>query len=281
MSHSSNLTSSLPTRASLLGLPTELRHLIYQHVFLLPINHLILTSWSDVHSAEHGFREVPDLNRSVPLQIPWLNLSLTCRTLAQEIRSAMREARYASDERLHTYVLHLEGRRGGVWLGATTWVALPCPPEEVRVLEVSYDANSGFQAWGSGGPHGITSGLYQTLNHLTHCGPRLDSRFELARPMHIRELRIVVERREGKGEERSRGEVQVDERETDPETMLYALGSIVGRIVNTGVLKGFVDRIRMRESGGQTLQWDPEGIDGEGIPDYWNRSVEVALLCRV
>jgi hypothetical protein len=179
----------------------------------------------------------------------------------------MEDVSYTTDEALHTYVLNLEGTQGGIRLGRTSWIRLPCPPQELKVLDVRYDANSGFQAWGDGGPHGITSGLYQTLNHLIHCGPRLDSRFPLDRPLHIHELRITVDRFRS----RSDDEEVLSERATDPETTLYSLGGIVGQIVRTGVLKGTVDRIRMRSAGGKTLSWNPETVDGEGVPEYWSR----------
>ncbi|EME44950.1 hypothetical protein DOTSEDRAFT_43389 [Dothistroma septosporum NZE10] len=255
--------------ASLLGLPRELRLEIYQHVFSLDISHRILHQWRDTHTAEQGFKSVPDLNEG-PLSIPWLQLMLTCKTIALELRALMREPSFLEQHNNGTYTLDLEATRGGMTLGATTWRHIPCAPGQVRCLEAFYNASRGFQAWGVGGPHGITSGLYQTLNHFVHCGPRFDSAHILSIPMHLKELRVVVVERDFSGEEDDNASYRLSERDTDPRTTLYALGSIVGQIVRTGVLKGFVDDIHL-SCDGEMLQWCPNSEDGTGIPEYWNR----------
>lgn len=84
--------------------------------------------------------------------------------------------------------------------------------------------------------------------------------------MHLRELRIKVESRVVF----DRGEIEsLADRETNPGTTLYALGSIVGQIVNTGVLRGYVDMISVY-SAEKILSWTPREVKGEGkIPDAW------------
>ena len=110
------------------------------------------------------------------------------------------------------------------------------------------------------------SGLYQTLNYLVHCGPRFNPKKQLQRPMHLEELRIRVESREVSEESEIRSLARHD---TSPETTLYALGSFVGQIVNTGVLRGYVDMISVC-SAEKTLSWTPREVQGEGkIPDAW------------
>ncbi|KAK4623966.1 hypothetical protein CLAFUW4_06209 [Fulvia fulva] len=258
-----------PQRASLLGLPRELRLQIYQHVFDIDLHHKVLLQWRDTHTAEHGFKSVPDLNHGDKLTIPWLQLMLTCRTAAVELRALMQESSFLEQHNNGTYTLDLEATRGGMTLGPTTWRHIPCAPSQVQCLEAYYNASRGFQAWGVGGPHGITSGLYQTLNHFVHCGPRFDSERMLPKPSHLKELRVIVVEREFRGEDENPS-YGLSERDTDPRTTLYALGSIVGQIVRTGVLKGFVDDIHL-SCDGEVLNWSPSIEDGEGIPEYWNR----------
>lgn len=255
--------------ASMLGLPRELRLQIYEEVFALDLDHTVLNEWKDTHSAEKGFVSIPSLTGQ-RLQIPWLNMMLTCRSIAYEIRARMLESSFLDDPKNRTYILDLEATKGGITLGATTWRRLPCAPSQCHILQVYYNASRGFQAWGDGGPHGITSGLYQNLNHLVHCGPRLDSRYLLPKPMHIKELRITIESRDVPDEEDEQAHYRLSDRDTNPETTLYALGTIVGQIVRTGVLRGFVDRICLF-CDDKRLEWYPEDSEGNGIPEYWNR----------
>ncbi|KAF7194596.1 hypothetical protein HII31_04102 [Pseudocercospora fuligena] len=264
-------TLARPSDASFLGLPRELRLQVYQHVFDLDLDCIILDCWRDTHTQNHGFKSVPDLNVESKLIIPWLNLMLTCKTFAVELRAAMRENRFADTKRNVTWMLDLEATRGGMTLGTTSWQRIPCPPDQVQILEAYYNASRGFQAWGVGSPHGITSGLYQTLNHIIHCGPRFDSRHPLPKPMHIKELRVKVESRDKADRVYDDDHyMTLSDRDTDPHTTLIALGSIVGQIVRTGVLQGFVDRIRVFTAD-KELSWTPKDVEGEGIPEYWNR----------
>lgn len=256
--------------ASLLGLPRELRLEIYHHVFALDLDHTALHQWRDTHSALYGFKSVPDLNKDDKLMVPWLNLSRSCKAIRFEVHGLMKQSSFLGDDRNRTYVLDLEPSRGGMTLGKTTWQRIPCAPAQVQRLEAHYNASRGFQAWGVGGPHGITSGLYQTLNHFIHCGPRFKSACILEEPMHLKELLIFVESRGPEDENNKHSHYTLSDRETDPETTLYALGSIVGQINRTGVLRGFVDNIRA-STGDKCLQWTTEDSEGSGIPEYWDR----------
>ncbi|KAK4502993.1 hypothetical protein PRZ48_006420 [Zasmidium cellare] len=257
-----------PNRASLLGVPAELRREIYSHVFTTDIQHTILSEWHHTFSRDIGFKSVPDLVKDEKLTIPWLNLMLTCKALAIELRAVMMEPSFQADEQNTTYVIDLEATRGGMALGAATWRQLPCAPVQARCIEAYYNASCGLQTWGDGGPHGITSGLYQTLNHLVHCGPRFDMKRPLPQPMHIEELRLVVEERGVPPREEANTHFLV--RKRDAETTMISLGSIVGQIVNTGVLRGFVDRVRV-STGEKVLNWNPAEVGEGGIPEYWNR----------
>ncbi|USW51943.1 hypothetical protein Slin15195_G052620 [Septoria linicola] len=262
---------TVTAQASLHGLPRELRLQIYQHVFALNLDCTILEAWKDEHTLAHGFRSVPELNPDARLVVPWVNLMLTCKDFAIELRSYMDEKAFLESEQNTTWSLDLEAKRGGMTLGYTTWRRIPCHPKDLRVLEASYNTKRGFQAWGDGGPHGITSGLYQTLNSVVHCGPRFDCTSLLEVPIHLAELKIKVESRDDPKKEYDGDHyMSLSDRETNPETTLYALGSIVGQIVNTGVLRGFVDMISVC-SADKTLSWTPREVKGEGIPEYWNR----------
>ncbi|CAK1364698.1 unnamed protein product [Cercospora beticola] len=261
------------SQASLLGLPRELRLEIYRHVFALDLQCTILNGWRDTHTQEHGFRSVPEVDRDADLIVPWLSIMLTCKDLACEMQSVMKEKSFSENPQTTTWSLELEGKRGGMALGHTTWQRIPCPPNQVRILQASYNTKGGFQSWGDGGPHGITSGLYQTLNFILHCGPRFDPGYRLPARMHLEELRISLESREDVTRQYDDDHyMSLSDRETNPETMLYALGSIVGQIVNTGVLRGYVDMITVCSvDNDKTLSWTPREVKGDGIPEYWHR----------
>ena len=134
-------------QASLLGLPEELRLQIYQHVFALNLAYPVLQFW----------QRFPKLNPDARLVVPWINLMLSCKTLAIELRSFMSEKTFLNDDNNTTWFLELEARIGGRQLGRTTWQRLPCPPEKVRILETSYNAKSGFHAWVS---HSVVGHIY-------------------------------------------------------------------------------------------------------------------------
>ncbi|KAF2171810.1 hypothetical protein M409DRAFT_18043 [Zasmidium cellare ATCC 36951] len=255
-------------RASLLGLPAELRLEIYSYVCTTDLRHTILNEWRHTHSSQYGFKSVPDLIKDEKLIIPWLSLIRTCKALAVELRAVMKEPSFLAGEQNTTYVLDLEATRGGMALGAATWRQLPCAPGQARYLEAYYNASCGLNTWGDGGPHGITSGLYQTLNHLIHCGPMFDMERPLPQTMHIKELRVVVEERGIPAREEGNSHYRL--RNQNAETTLYSLGSIVGQIVNTGVWRGFVDKVRL-STGDKVLNWNPAEVEGAGIPEYWNR----------
>ncbi|KAM3416708.1 hypothetical protein BST61_g8299 [Cercospora zeina] len=260
-------------RASLLGLPRELRLEIYQHIFALDLRCTILNGWRDTHTQEHGFRSVPEVNSDAEFIVPWLSMMLTCKVLASEMQSVMKEKAFLHNAETTTWSLDLEAKRGGMALGNTTWQCIPCPPNRVSILQASYNTKRGFQSWGDGGPHGITSGLYQTLNFILHCGPRFNPKYRLPSSMHLEELRISLESREDATRQYEDDHyMSLSDRETNPETMLYAMGSIVGQIVNTGVLRGYVDMITVSSvDNDKTLSWMPKEVKGDGIPEYWHR----------
>jgi hypothetical protein len=83
--------------------------------------------------------------------------------------------------------------------------------------------------------------------------------------MHVRELRIFIESGEGVDPE-----AMLAESETNPETTMYALGSIVGQIVRTGILRGHVDKIRIT-TGDKELSWKLQEFVGAGIPGLWDQ----------
>lgn len=126
----------LPKRASLLGIPRELRLMIFSHVCSSGLaDGRAVESWKDDDSSRSGFKSVPNFSEH-PLKIPWLGLTLACRATATELASVKIEAGT-------TYSLNLEGRASSRRLGATTWRRLPCAPNRARFLSVRYNGSSG------------------------------------------------------------------------------------------------------------------------------------------
>lgn len=209
------------------------------------------------------------VNKDDKFIIPWLNLMLSCKALAIELRATMQEDAFKNNERNLTYVVDLQATRGGSDLGAVTWRQLPCSPSQVRYVEAYYNTACGIKAWGDGGPMGITSGLYQTLNHLIHCGPKLEKERLLPKTMHIEKLRLMTEDRGVPAEEKEKQNYRFA-RQTDPVTALYVLGGIVGEVNNTGVLRGFVDAIQLTTAD-EVLNWYPAKKEVGSIPTDWDR----------
>nr|POE47048.1 hypothetical protein CFP56_00380 [Quercus suber] len=175
-------------RASFLGLPTELRLQIYSYLRCAPMNATVMEGFRDGWE-DHAFQTTPIRADTTRINIPWLNLMLTSRAIAAEMKADAVSGRAAATavttSKAQTYSLSISAR----WnLDAITWTRIPCPPEDVRVLDVTFHAPCDLRFWGDGGPRGIVRSLYQTLNLFLHCGPMLQKGHPLKKHISLKEL---------------------------------------------------------------------------------------------
>lgn len=172
-------------KASLLGIPTELRLAVYDVVLNTDLDCRILEGWESGHGRQ-GFWSRPRRNEQARLDVAWCNLLLTCKTIHDELEPHM------SQTLTGVYIADIE-RRSQHSLGSFTWRRLDCHPRNVKQMIVRFKHEGDFKStfWGDAAPHPIVRELFQTLNVLLHCGPRMDIKRELPEPMHIDKLAII------------------------------------------------------------------------------------------
>ncbi|KAF8138075.1 hypothetical protein K438DRAFT_725573 [Mycena galopus ATCC 62051] len=249
----------------LLGLPTELRLKIYDDVVDLPLDCKV-----DRRKPRTETAPPPDNTGVSPtrqcLCIPWLDLLLVCKTIANELQHHVRTSGNT------TYKLEVDNPRTYYNLSntAVTWRRIPCPPSSVRTLEAKLAFTSDPRFWGGGGPLGILSALYQVLNCFIHNGPVLSRGSPLCEHLH---LNMLV--------------VQLCVIKPDPETQLAQaavlqrkkwlrrnLKQYIFQVVHRGVLFGAVDKIvyQSEDDNGddEVTEWD---VYQKTIGDMteWNR----------
>ncbi|KAF2094241.1 hypothetical protein NA57DRAFT_60873 [Rhizodiscina lignyota] len=278
---------SSDNRASLLGLPRELRRQIYREVIGTEINCTTVEYWKDGHFSQTGFRCTPQLKG--PLQLPWLNLLFTCKEIAAEMKALTSEASFLQSEENATYVLELDPSLG---LRAT-WERIPCPPSDARYLvaNVVFDDMRDGQFWGDGGPMPVVRKLYQTLNHFIHCGPRFDAQRPLPQKMHLREIHVNVhlireDANENDDIDANNPEKAEQSRRRRPKRFprrnpgapirwlrnpFAELRSLITMIVGAGIVFGNVDRFQLSSEEETVKEWEVVHQEGGCIPAEWDR----------
>lgn len=258
--------SSTNERASLLGIPRELRLQMYNELFTTDIKSKKVERWTEKfvyekEETDYGFRAVPSLGER--LQIPWVNLLLTCRVIADELHAIMNEASFLEQDENRTYVLDLEPTNG---LGGT-WSRIPCPPSQAKFLLANFHffAGEGIKTRGCGGPMPVVREIYQTLNFFIHCGPNLDPQRALHQYMHLRRVDVTaVLHTEENGNPDSRRHRQQFSHH-DPSA---GLGQLVGELFDTGITVGCVDCFRLL-SGEEPKHWEESRETPGSVPEYW------------
>jgi len=143
-------TMTTVPRASLLGIPTELRLQIYDSLMDEDVNYAVIKRWTGGHGRD-GFFTTATRNPEARLNLPWLSAMLSCPTIAYEMRSLMRN-RKEGDSKYTTYVMSAELGNGGGDVRDVTWQRLPCAPSDAEVLIIECGAESDdFEPWGDGG----------------------------------------------------------------------------------------------------------------------------------
>lgn len=232
-------------QASLLGLPAELRLRIYQYVCHLEINCTILNNIE--HYMSRGIKARLILNQEANLgsNIPWINLSSTCRTIAAELKSYMLEASFLNDQMNRIYSLDFEvyNAQSQEAIRKAIWRQIPCPPQHAQILVMNISTSSGFGPWTDGGPASLARAVYQMLNHTCHNGPRMIRRRELSKHMQVRDLIINIDI----------GGISRPPRSacnTDPEYNYSQFVKAFQQISRAGLLFGYVGNIKVRRADG-------------------------------
>jgi len=105
----------------------------------------------------------------------------------------------------------------------------------------------------------IVCQLYQILNHFLHCGPTLDRKRPLERPIHLRELVVRVQMQEDSQSYRRRMYAEMNR-------ILRMLQNETG----PGIVNAYVDRIRV--TNGEVESTRTSGSTEQARPsDEWTR----------
>ncbi|KAK1067176.1 hypothetical protein LTR33_011410 [Friedmanniomyces endolithicus] len=253
-------------RASLLGIPTELRLQIYDSLMDEDVNYAVIKRWTGGHGRD-GFFTTATRNPEASLNLPWLSAMLSCPTIAYEMRSLMRN-RKEGDSKYTTYVMSAELGNGGGDVRDVTWQRLPCAPSDAEVLIIECGAESDdFEPWGDGGPRNIVRSMYQTLNLFLHCGPRLDPTNPLLLGhVHLRELVVNVRMR---GEIRQYFSMSGEPIKFSRSAYTLIRDMILRPLCYTGLLVGYVDRAAISDGKEESVM--PMRTERGGVPEHWDR----------
>ena len=213
-----------PERASLLGLPRELRDQIYGHV--------LMTKLKITFSKSGGMFERATFTLSEPgrFSLPWVNLSLACKTCHHDLQDYVednKKRRSGPADDLRTYVMDITFNQGD--LEVITWRHLPCTPAQAKIIIVNAKAPEQTSFGGDGGPGQPAYSLWYLLNNTLHYGPRMQHP-ALPEHMHVQELRMQLHQRNGN----SHG------RQTRAFEYIY---SWMHTLLWPGFLFGYVDRL--------------------------------------
>lgn len=232
-------------RASLLGLPTELRLKIYQFVVKLDVDYVFVRDIYHIFDS-HGTQAtlVPNGHPDFRSAVPWLNLSLSCRQISSELRSHVQDYQSSNDQVNRTYEVDLDIFRqlGERAIRTATWRQIPCAPAQVRSIIMNVRIGSGPGPWTEGGPASLARAIFQILNRTVHLGPRIFSTSLLPDHMKLTDLYINVDI--GRYTDFPARGCQ-----TDPRLNWFRFQEGWKEISRTGFLTGFVETTRLRSIG--------------------------------
>lgn len=120
-------------QASLLGLPCELRLQVYEVVLRLPLNY-------DADAAKSERAASSRLNRSTTmpnLSLPVMNLTLSCRFIASEVRAMARSLRPSERFAIATFDACLHRQRGNLRI-----VQAQCLLSDLKVLKAEVEVKA-------------------------------------------------------------------------------------------------------------------------------------------
>ncbi|GIZ38757.1 hypothetical protein CKM354_000216100 [Cercospora kikuchii] len=206
-SHNHGGTMAPSQRICLLSLPTEIRCLIYEGILRLNMNCNLFQYWCEAPYWRHGGHFQRIVRRPyVKFSIPWTNMRLACKTIYYELTDFMRTGSALNNLETNTWKLDMPLLRFPTMFSWTrdyhfaemTWQRLPCTPHNVHSLHLTTRIPKERQ---TGRPslwcekytaHRLQFELYQTINHVLHCGPLMRVGSRLAEPIHVETVRIEV-----------------------------------------------------------------------------------------
>ncbi|PPJ52367.1 hypothetical protein CBER1_10747 [Cercospora berteroae] len=206
--HNHGSTMAHSGEVHLLRLPTEIRCLIYQGILRLDMNCDLFQYWREVPNWRNGGRVQRVKRRPyVKFSIPWTNLRLTCKTIYYELTEFMRTGSALNKIENSTWKLDMPllrfptrfRRARDDHFAQLVWQRLPCAPHTVRSLHLAICIPKERQ---TGRPNlwredytalRLQFELYQTINHILHCGPLMGVSSRLSEPIHVETVRIEVD----------------------------------------------------------------------------------------
>ncbi|KAK5706119.1 hypothetical protein LTR97_001105 [Elasticomyces elasticus] len=230
--------------ASFLGIPRELRLQIYEELQEQNLECKVLKKWRGGHDSR-GFYATPIRDPEARLIIPWLSLLLSCRAIAAEMQSWIRnQAQAQGDDKHSTYIMETDlGGQESQDMGNVIWQRIPCAPTSAKVLLVHCYTDTRNSFWGDGGPLNIVRSMYQTLNLFLHCGPRLNPEKPLQDGhLHLRELVIHMHLRQG-----ALRSTRADGSTARRDAYTEMCGRISLILRHMGVLSGSFERVRITD----------------------------------
>lgn len=183
--------------SSLLGLPQELRDIIYGYVTTLNPQEGIEEPDS-VDTSHLGAKyDMLHALRPTHLNLSWLNLISTCKTINTELQCLVDGRTRCTSPLHHTYILATSLTQGK--LTSLSWERIPCAPQAARalLLRMNLDAQNLAQK----GLFAVFPQLLQILQLFLFCGPRLDRDYAWDEPIRLPLLQIEVSVVSDTGEE--------------------------------------------------------------------------------
>ncbi|KAF7351188.1 hypothetical protein MSAN_01549800 [Mycena sanguinolenta] len=249
----------------MLNFPSELRLQIYDAVVDLSLDCRV------ARRERKAFTMQPTPNRdtiSASLSIPWLNLALVCKTIANELQHHVQTSGNTA------YQLEIDNLESQYSIAQTvTWLRIPCPPSNASVLQADLVFDLKTRFWGAGGPNPILSELYQVLNCFIHNGPLLVRRSPLAKHIHLDTLILQIRVIEPDPEEqRAKGRAPYSQA-TIMELEKWLCGDLkryIALVVDRGLLFGAVDKILCRwPDQSEATEWEVS-LQPIGDMTEWN-----------
>ena len=177
-----------PQRATLLGLPRELRDQIYHAAFVTDIS-ISFTKHGGLSNRAIFTPTKPPSGRN----IPWINLMLACRTIRDDLQAYTTKSKSMQSDKckqLRTYCLDIKFNKRDI--NTITWRCIPCHPSEADTIVTNATApKEGVRFGGCGGPSQPANSLWHLLNSTLHYGPRLRAQ-PLVRHMQVQEVTVWI-----------------------------------------------------------------------------------------
>ncbi|KAF2214249.1 hypothetical protein CERZMDRAFT_95526 [Cercospora zeae-maydis SCOH1-5] len=197
---------ALTETASLLGLATELRCAMYEHIIMTDMRCDGFVAWRDPPRFRMGANGQPRKGRD-KLLVPWVNMKRTCRTTYSELKDFMRTGSIVNNIENRTWQLNLPlyptptllPRHTDYRFGNLTWQRLPCAPHKLRALHLKIRipkvhrtkcSTSWFEENNSPYDH---CKLYRIIDYMLCCGPLMDVRSQLDNLLHVEKVILELE----------------------------------------------------------------------------------------